>query len=57
MKTIALSKPIQYNKSDPWFMKVKVKHKFNRKAKWLIRFLGRPFRLFLKTLLDGQMVP
>lgn len=48
MKIIDLSKPIQYNKNDPWFMKVKIKHKPHRKAKWLIRFLGLPFRLFPK---------
>lgn len=35
MKIIDLSKPIQYNKSDPWFMKVKIKHKPHRKAKLL----------------------
>ncbi len=48
MKIIDLSKPIQYNKSDPWFMKVKIKHKPHHKAKWLIRFLGLPFKLFPK---------
>jgi kynurenine formamidase len=46
MKIIDLSKPIQYNKNDPWFMKVKIKHKPHRKAKWLIRVLGLPFKLF-----------
>ncbi len=49
MKIIDLSKPIQYNKSDPWFMKVKIKHKSHKKAKWLIRILGLPFRLFPKN--------
>ncbi|MFD2100275.1 cyclase family protein [Flagellimonas iocasae] len=48
MKVIDLSKPIQYNPSDPWFMKVKIKHKPHRKAKWLIRVLGLPFKLFPK---------
>ena len=48
MKIIDLSKPIQYNKNDPWFMKVKIKHKPHRKAKWLIRLLGLPFKLFPK---------
>ncbi|MBJ6366527.1 cyclase family protein [Snuella sedimenti] len=48
MKIIDLSKPIQYNKTDPWFMKVKIKHKPHRKAKWLIRVLGLPFKLFPK---------
>lgn len=47
-KIIDLTKPIQYNRNDPWFMKVKIKHKAHRKAKWLIRFLGLPFRLFPK---------
>ena len=46
MQIIDLSKPIQHNKSDPWFMKIKIKHKPHRKSKWLIRFLGLPFRLF-----------
>ncbi len=46
MKIIDLSKPIKYNKDDPWFMKVKIKHKPHQKAKWLIRFLGLPFKLF-----------
>lgn len=45
-KIIDLSKTIQYNSGDPFFMKVKIKHKAHRKAKWLIRFLGLPFRLF-----------
>ena len=31
-KIIDLSKPIQYNKSDPWFMKVKIKHKSHKKG-------------------------
>lgn len=47
-KIIDLTKPIQYNRNDPWFMKVKIKHKAHRKAKWLIRFLGLPFSLFPK---------
>ncbi len=49
MKIIDLSKPIQYNKDDPWFMKVKIKHKPHRKARWLIRLLGLPFKLFPKN--------
>ncbi|MFY7672629.1 cyclase family protein [Tenacibaculum sp. MEBiC06402] len=52
MKIIDLSKPIRYNKNDPWFMKVKIKHKPHKKAKWLIRFLGLPFKLFPKNF-DG----
>ncbi|WP_435261152.1 cyclase family protein [Tenacibaculum sp. nBUS_03] len=49
MKIIDLSKPIQFNKQDPWFMRVKIKHKPHKKAKWLIRILGLPFRLFPKN--------
>jgi hypothetical protein len=52
MKIIDLSKPIQFNKNDPWFMRVKIKHKPHKKAKWLIRLLGLPFRLFPKGF-DG----
>lgn len=48
MKIIDLSKPIQYNKADPWFMKVKIKHKPHRKGGFLIRLLGLPKRLFPK---------
>lgn len=48
---IDLSKPIQYNANDPWFMKVKIKHKPHRKAKWLIRVLGLPFKLFPKNFI------
>ncbi len=48
MKIIDLSKPIKFNKSDPWFMKVKIKHKPHEKSKWLIRFLGLPLKLFPK---------
>lgn len=52
MRIVDLSKPIQYNANDPWFMKVKIKHKPHRKAKWLIRILGLPFKLFPKGF-DG----
>lgn len=48
MKIVDLTKPIKYNESDPWFMKVKIKHKPHKKAKWLIRMLGLPFNLFPK---------
>ncbi|AUP81109.1 cyclase family protein [Flavivirga eckloniae] len=48
MKVVDLSKPIQYNKNDPWFMKVKIKHKPHKKAKLLLRFLGLPLKLFPK---------
>lgn len=48
-RLIDLSKPIRYNTDDPWFMRVKIKHKPHQKARWLIRFLGLPFRLFPKN--------
>ena len=57
MKIVDLSKPIQYNTADPWFMKVKIKHKPHKKAKWLIRFLGLPFKLFPKGFKGWQMIP
>lgn len=49
MKIIDLSKTIQYNPGDPFFMKVKIKHKAHKKARWLIRYLGLPFKLFPKN--------
>ena len=49
MKVIDLSKNIEYLKSDPWFMRIKVKHKPHKQSKWLIRFLGLPFKLFPKN--------
>ena len=48
MQIIDLTKPIQYNRDDPWFMKVKIQHKPHKKAKWLLRVLGLPFHLFPK---------
>ncbi|MBT8220536.1 MAG: cyclase family protein, partial [Bacteroidia bacterium] len=46
-RIVDLSKPIQYNPYDPFFMRVKVKHKPHKKASWLIRFfLGLPKKLF-----------
>jgi kynurenine formamidase len=47
-RLIDLSKPIRYNANDPWYMRVKIKHKTHSQARWLIRFLGLPFRLFPK---------
>jgi kynurenine formamidase len=44
---VDLSKPIQYQANDPWFMRIKIKHKPHRAARWLIRLAGGlPFRLF-----------
>ena len=51
MKIVDLSKTIEYNENDPFFMKVKIKHKNHKKSKWLIRFLGLPFRLFPKQFM------
>lgn len=51
MKIIDLSKPIQYNPGDPSFMRVKIKHKPHKKAKWLLRFFGLPARLFPKNFI------
>ncbi len=48
MRIVDLSKPIVFNKADPWFMRVKIKHKPHKKARWLLRLLGLPFRLFPK---------
>ncbi|WP_143305189.1 cyclase family protein [Chitinophaga vietnamensis] len=47
MQIIDLSKTITYNKQDPWFMRIKIKHKAHKKSKLLIRyFLGLPAKLF-----------
>ncbi|MDN5202878.1 cyclase family protein [Fulvivirgaceae bacterium BMA10] len=44
---IDLSKTIQYNKKDPWFMRIKVKNYPHRKSKKLIRyFLRLPKKLW-----------
>ncbi|WP_118949504.1 cyclase family protein [Taibaiella helva] len=43
---VDLSKPIRFNANDPWFMRVKIKHKPHRKSRWLIRLVGLPFKLF-----------
>ena len=48
MKIIDLSKPIQYNRGDPRFMQVRVKHKRRGTAKMLVWLLGLPRRLFPK---------
>lgn len=48
MKVIDLSKPIQFNRGDPMFMQVKVRHKPHRAARWLVRLLGLPFKLMPK---------
>ena len=48
MKVIDLSKSIAFNRGDPFFMQVKVKHKRHSAAKLLVRLLGLPYRLFPK---------
>lgn len=49
-KIIDLSKTIAYNPKDPWFMRIKIKHKSHQKSYWLIRlFLGLPLKLFPKN--------
>ncbi len=48
MNIIDLSKTIQYNPGDPYFMKVKIRHIPHKKARWLIRLFGLPARLIPK---------
>ena len=48
VKIIDLSKPIQFNRGDPRFMQVRVKHKRRGGAKLLVWLLGLPRRLFPK---------
>lgn len=48
-RIVDLSKTIEYKKADPWFMRIKIKHKPHRKAFVLIRyFLKLPAKLFPK---------
>ena len=49
---VDLSKEIAYSKHDPLFMRVRVKHHAHGRARWLVRALGLPFRLF-PTLFSG----
>src|SRR5262245_23239022 len=44
-RVIDLSKPIQYNRHDPFFMRVKMRHKPHWQGRWLVRLLGLPWRL------------
>lgn len=47
MKIIDLSKTVQFKKSDPWFMRIKLKNFPHRKSLFLIRFfLNLPKALF-----------
>ena len=47
-RIVDLSKEISHNKNDPLFMRVKIKHHAHGRARWLVRLLGLPFRLFPK---------
>jgi kynurenine formamidase len=48
VKVIDLSKPIRFDRGDPRFMQVCVKHKPRARAKLLVWLLGLPQRLFPK---------
>lgn len=48
MQVIDLSKPIQFNRNDPFFMRIRVKRKPHSASRLLVRLLGLPFRLFPK---------
>jgi kynurenine formamidase len=50
-RIVDLSKEIAYNRNDPYFMRVRIRHHPHRGAKWLVRALGLPFRLFPKDFL------
>lgn len=46
-KIIDLSKTIEFNKQDPWFMRIRIKHKSHAQGASLIRnFIGLPKKLF-----------
>lgn len=48
-RIVDLSKTVEFKKEDPWFMRIKIKHKPHRKAFVLIRyFLKLPKKLFPK---------
>lgn len=47
-RIVDLSKEITDNPADPFFMRVKIKHHSHGRARWLVRLLGLPFRLFPK---------
>jgi len=42
---IDLTKAIEYYPNEPFFMKVKIKHKSHKKGRFLLRFLGLPSNL------------
>ncbi len=41
---IDLTRPAAFNRNDPFFMRVKIRHKPHWIARWLVRYLGLPFR-------------
>ena len=45
-RIIDLSKEIADNRNDPFFMRVRIRHHSHGRARWLVRALGLPFRLF-----------
>ena len=47
-RIVDLTKEIAYNRDDPFFMRVKIKHHPHKRARWLVRALGLPFSLFPK---------
>jgi kynurenine formamidase len=49
-KIIDLSKPIQHYPKEPFYMRIKIKHKSHKASRWLIRLgLNLPFKLFPKN--------
>jgi kynurenine formamidase len=48
VQVIDLSKPIRFNRDDPFFMRIRVKHKPHSASRLLVRLLGLPFSLFPK---------
>lgn len=40
MRIIDLTKPIQNNRKDPFFMRIKIKHKSHFRGKMLLPFMG-----------------
>ena len=51
-RIIDLSREIKYNSKEPFFMRIKIKHKAHKKSKNLIRFLIKlPFSLFPKNFI------
>ncbi len=38
MKIIDLSKEIYFNKQDPWYMRIKIKHKSHKKSHFLLKY-------------------